>query len=309
MVGWDRIIRIRRLAAMASLAIALAPLLTGCATNSKVDDDINDLTDPCHVQRLALGELRTNMVAETAKGVIGGMILGTIVGAGTAIATGQDVRKGVVKGIIVGGVLGGISGYYGALQSKSGQDPNIFYSSFINDANQEHERIQKANRRLDDLLACRKQRLKSIRAAYRHKEIDRATAQVQMDELRTRLQGDLGIASEIRKDVVDRAKNIQFAGLKVAPNQVSYVDFDEVDDYDSGKRKSKGRTRIRHKAPPPEVNKQLAELPAPPKADRSNLASVATGVNMNCGEALLTNKKCSELGKLASGSGLELDKG
>ncbi|MEI6412686.1 MAG: hypothetical protein WCP34_00300 [Pseudomonadota bacterium] len=310
MVRWRRISRIKWLGTMASFSIALTPLLSGCAVNPKVDAAIADTGDYCHVQRVALGELRKNMVAETAKGALFGAAAGAVAGVAIAATTHGNIGAGAAIGAASGAVMGAFASYYGSLQSKSGQDPNLFYSTFVSDVNQEHERIQKANRRLDDLLICRKQQAKSIRTAHRHKDIDRATAQHQMDDIRSRLQDDLAIASEIRKDVVDRAKNIQFAGMKVAPRQVAYVDLDQTDDYDSGKRKSKGRTKSQHQAPPPDLQKRLAEQPAPPKAEgkeaRSKLAASAQSVNQTCDEALHTTKSCNEIGKMAQGNGLEL---
>lgn len=312
--------RLRRwVVASLSFSMALIPLMTGlsgCATNAAVDNILADKNDVCYLQRKELADQRTNMTEAVVKGAVVGAVGGALVGALGAAAAGKkkDVGKAAAVGATAGAVLGGIAGYYGALQQQNGEQPNLFYSTLLSDADKENQHLRETNRRLDNLLTCRQRQAQSIRGAYRRKEIDRASVQQQMTDLRVRLHQDLEIARDIRKDLVERVNGIQFAGLKSAPGQVAYVDLEQGDFDDEPPSKGKGKSKAKpksKKAPPPEVQKQLTEAPSAPHAktkdDHNLVAKASSSVNQMTDNALLMNQKVNQLERLAKSSELETD--
>lgn len=292
-----------------SLLVGIAPTLSGCAGNQTINTVLEDTSDPCYAERKAVAGHQSHFAEDIVTGAIIGAVSGAVIGALTASASKKDVGKGAAVGAAAGAVVGGIGGYYNALQRQQGQTPNMFYSQLLNDVSEENRKLSALNQDMDRLLACRRHNADSIRQAYKRKLMVRTEAERQMTELRGRLAKDVELANSIRADLGKRANDLQFAGMKVAPDRVGYVDI-EAQKTGSGGKKKQTKATAKKTAPPSEVQQAMAESGPPPaattKEERKLIANIAQSTSQLQDNAVSFNTSTAKLESLAD-SGLELD--
>lgn len=293
-----------------SLLVGIAPTLSGCAGNQTINTVLEDTSDPCYAERKAVAGHQSHFAEDIVTGAIIGAVSGAVIGALTASASKKDVGKGAAVGAAAGAVVGGIGGYYNALQRQQGQTPNMFYSQLLNDVSEENRKLSALNQDMDRLLACRRHNADSIRQAYKRKLMVRTEAERQMTELRGRLAKDVELANSIRADLGKRANDLQFAGMKVAPDQVGYVDVSTQKAEPPSKKKPKKPPPKKKTPPPAEVQKAMADSQSPPAAttneDRKLVANIAQSTSQLQDNAVSFNTSTANLESLAD-SGLELD--
>lgn len=299
------------LRALLTLVIGLIPWLSGCAGNQTVTEVMEDTGDPCYAERQAVAGHQSHFIQDMVNGAILGVVGGAAIGMASAAKAANkiDKRTGAGLSTAAGAVAGALGGYYNALQRQQGQTPSKFYSKLLNDVSEENRKLKELNRDMDRLLACRKRNADSIRSAYKRKGLSRPEADAQMEELHARLAKDIELANSLRADLGKRANDLQFAGMKVAPNRVGYVDID-AQKTGSGGRKKPTKATSKKTTPPSEVQQAIAESGPPPaattKEDRKLVANIAQSTSQLQDNAVSFNTSTAKLESLAD-SGLELD--
>jgi len=286
-------VRYTRLWGPLALAITVVPFLPGCANLPVANFENPD--DPCYQERKGLAAHQSYFTGDIIKGAAIGAIGGVVTGALAAAATGKDIGTGMAIGAVAGAVVGGIGGYYNALQRQQGQTPNAFYSTLLNDVQEENRRIQAINQSLDQLLACRKRQAAGIRVAYKHKRIDRSTGEQGLAELRLRIQEDLEVANSLRAGLGNRANDLQFASLKAAPGRIGYVDLNAQGKHKVTGHKKHKRSKRKTSPLPAEVQQALDQAPAAPKA------KTATDKKLQARLAQSTSQIQDNVGKIDMG--------
>ncbi len=297
--------------AFLTLVIGLIPWLSGCAGNQTITEVMEDTGDPCYAERKAVAGHQSHFIQDIVNGAILGAVGGAAIGMASAAKAAKKIDKGAAAGLstAAGAVAGALGGYYNALQRQQGQTPNKFYSKLLNDVSEENRELKDLNQDMDRLLACRKRNADAIRSAYKRKGLTRPEAEAQKEELRGRLAKDIELANSIRANLGKRANDLQFAGMKVAPDRVGYVDIDAQKTGSGGKKKQTKAT-AKKTAPPSEVQQAMAESGPPPaattKEERKLIANIAQSTSQLQDNAVSFNTSTAKLESLAD-SGLELD--
>jgi len=203
--------KLMRYTAMSLVAVSL--FTTGCETmGNKYGYDYS--SDVCRVQRDQLLEQQDYFADDLIKGVLVGAAVGALTGALTAAATGGDMGEGAAIGAIGGAVVGAGTAYFNYVQRQSGNQSELL-NTILLDMESDAERLERTQRALDSLIACRRREAETIRANFRNGTIDEATARSQMAALNKKLSEDVRVAREINGNVAERRTNFQVAAQQV----------------------------------------------------------------------------------------------
>jgi len=171
-------------------------------------------SDVCKVQRDKLLEQQDYFAEDLIKGVIGGAALGALTGAIGAAVSGGDVGQGAAVGAVTGAVVGAGAAYFNHVLKESGNQSRLL-STILLDMESDTERLDRTQRALDALIACRRGEANTIRANFRAGTIDAVTAKAQMAELNKKLREDLRVARDINKNVAERRTEFRVAAVQV----------------------------------------------------------------------------------------------
>ncbi len=197
-----------------AIAVVGANLLSGCQTLQTNKYGYDYSSDVCKAQRDQLLEQQDYFAEDMIKGAVGGAALGALSGALGAVITGGDVGEAAAVGAIAGAVAGAGAAYFNHVLKQSGNQSRML-STILLDMETDAERLDRTQRALDALIACRRGEAQTIRANARAGTIDEATARSQMAELNKKLREDLRVAREINGNVAERRTEFRVAAVQV----------------------------------------------------------------------------------------------
>ena len=197
-----------------AIAVVGANLLSGCQTLQTNKYGYDYSADLCKVQRDQLLEQQDYFAEDLIKGVVGGAALGALTGALGAAITGGDVGETAAVGAIAGAVAGAGAAYFKHVQQQSGNQSRLL-NTILLDMESDAERLDRTQRALDALIACRRGESETIQAKFRAGTIDEATARGQMADLNTKLREDLRVAREINGNIAERRTEFRVAAVQV----------------------------------------------------------------------------------------------
>ncbi len=197
---------LRRLAAVASLAIPL----TGCATGvnsftqtGRVGAD--DGSDSCHAQAVALDNTGNffgqDILTGAAIGAAGGGIIG-------GITSGN--WQGALIGAGVGAAAGAATGYWAALQQQDKSEAAMD-ATVTSNLTTENDQIDQTQLAFNNDMDCRFQQAQTIRAQYAAGTLTLAAAQAQMSQVQQLAQRDLALAQTINSQIQSRGAQFDTA--------------------------------------------------------------------------------------------------
>lgn len=194
----------RHLLHRATAVLTASLLIAGCTTQAgRIGFD--DGRDACRPQLLALdstGDFYGEQILQgAAVGALGGALIG-------GLATGR--WQGALVGAAVGGASGAAVGYYSALQRQA-RDQQAIFVQISSDLNRENAQIDRTQLAFNNLMDCRLRSAERVRELVRGGRLDRATGQGQMNEIRTRFQGDVALAQTINGRITARGAEFDTA--------------------------------------------------------------------------------------------------
>lgn len=193
---------------LAAVTIA-ALILPGCVTTQADRIGPNDGSDACYQYRVALDSTGDYYASDMVKGVVIGAAAGAVAGG----ILGGDLRSAAI-GAVAGGALGALGGYWNA-KVQQGRDQAIL--GVLSDLDTENQTLSKTQVALDQLVNCRRGEIARVKADYKAKRIDRATADQRLAAIRAQLDKDYQIASTINQNVVKRRDEYLFAADQIQP--------------------------------------------------------------------------------------------
>ena len=204
--------------------VAVTGLLCGCAPGAMTTQSqrigVDDGTDSCRPQLVALDSTGNFFGAQILQGAAVGTGVGALSGGligGLATGNWRGAAFGALAGGVAGGVIGGSSAYWSALQQQR-MDQASLYSRVSLDLENENVQIDKTQLAFDQLTDCRYRQAQAINADYMSHRIDRPTAEAAMALVRQRAAKDLQLAKLINQQMQDRGQQFQVAAGNVDPN-------------------------------------------------------------------------------------------
>ena len=171
--------------------LAASLLLTGCVTTQAGRIGVDDGRDACRPQLLALDSTGEFYGEQILQGAAVGAASGALIGG---LASGR--WQGALIGAAVGGASGAAVGYYAALQRQA-SDQRALFVQMSNDLNRENAQLDRTQIAFNNLMDCRLRTAERVRELVQTGRLDRATARVQMTEIRGRFQSDVALAQSI----------------------------------------------------------------------------------------------------------------
>ncbi|UFN47777.1 SH3 domain-containing protein [Roseomonas sp. OT10] len=199
-------------------AFTALSLLAGCGGVSTREGRIGaDDGDVCRPQVVAL-DSTGNFFAEdilkgAAVGALGGAALGGLIGGNW---------RGAAIGAAAGAAAGAAGGYLYALQQRN-SDQAALNASLAGDLERENAELDRTQLAFNQLMDCRFNRAQQIRTAVASGQMDRATGQAQMADLRQRTQRDIALAQQINQQIGTRGAEFDTAIDTVSPGARSEV--------------------------------------------------------------------------------------
>jgi hypothetical protein len=182
-----------------------AVVLAGCVTTQAGRIGVDDGRDACRPQLLALdstGDFYGEQILQGAAiGAAGGALIG-------GLTSGR--WQGALIGAAVGGASGAAVGYYAALQRQA-SDQQALFQQMSKDLSSENAQLDRTQIAFNNLMDCRLRSAERVREMARTGRMDRATAQAQMAEIRTRFQADLALAQSINGRIAARGAEFDTA--------------------------------------------------------------------------------------------------
>jgi hypothetical protein len=188
--------------AMAGLTATL--ILAGCTTQSgRLGYD--DGRDGCRGELLALDSTGEFYGEQILQGAAIGAASGALVGG---LASGS--WRGALIGAAVGGAGGAAVGYYAALQRQA-RDASALNAQISSDLGRENAQLDRTQIAFNNLMDCRLRTAEQIREMVRAGRMDRASAQAQLGDIRTRFMNDIALAQSINGRIGARGKEFDTA--------------------------------------------------------------------------------------------------
>lgn len=207
--------RARRVVAIATSAA----LLAGCVTTREGRIGLDDGTDPCRAQVVALdstGNFFGEAILQGAVvGAVGGAILGGLIAA-AAGGRGGNVATGAAIGAVAGGATGAAAGYWQARQQQA-TDQASLNRAVAGDLAKENAELDRTQLAFNQLMDCRFAAAAAVRSDLRAGRLARPAAEARMADLRALTQRDVQLAQSINQRIVARGAEFDTAIENVAP--------------------------------------------------------------------------------------------
>jgi len=201
--------------AVAALAIG-GLVLAGCTTQAqRIGAD--DGSDACYSYRKALDStgdyFAEDMLKGAAVGAIGGALAGGLIGGDW---------KGALIGAAVGAAVGAAAGYW-QHQQQQAKDQAVLYNSVLSDLQRENAELDKTQLAFDQLVQCRQNQAKLVRADFKAGRLGREAAEVRLNTIKAQYLQDIEIAQTINQNIEKRSANFDYANQQVNPNSSARV--------------------------------------------------------------------------------------
>lgn len=201
----------------ATTGLVAALVLAGCVTTQAGRIGADDGRDACRPQLVALDSTGDFYGEQILQGAAIGAATGALVGG---LASGR--WQGALIGAAVGGAGGAAVGYYAALQRQAA-DQQALWQQMSQDLSRENAQLDRTQIAFNNLMDCRLRQAERVREAVRTGRMDRAAAQAQMTEIRTRFQADLALAQSINGRIGARGAEFDTAIDSAIPGGTSAV--------------------------------------------------------------------------------------
>jgi len=172
----------------------------GVAASATAQDDV------CREQRLALDKSQSFTNENIAKAAV----IGAIGGALISLATGGNAGQVAVSALAAGAGAAVATAYWESLQKQKIQGEAL-YGRMNGDMTRELENVNKAQAAYNELVRCRKAQATQIRGDFVSGNIDRATANTRMAQVKALAEQDYEIAKKINARVKSRTDNFVYA--------------------------------------------------------------------------------------------------
>jgi len=172
--------------------------LSGCVSTATRDARIgaDNGSDACYAQRKALDDTRSFLAEDILAGALAGVATGLVVG----VLTGNtSYAAQAIGGAVVGAVAGG---FFSELVKRQGQDKAV--DSALGSVKKENDNLQRTQLAMDNLLNCRRDEIKAVKADFKAKRINKTEGEARMVAIRARMDRDYEIAAEINGKVTKR---------------------------------------------------------------------------------------------------------
>jgi len=175
----------------ATAGLTAAVMLAGCVTTQAGRIGVDDGTDACRPQVVALDSTGNyygeDILRGAAVGALGGALLG-------GLTTGR--WQGALLGSAIGAAAGGAVGYYGAVQRQA-QDQAGITQQIVSDLQRENVELDRTQVAFDQLMDCRFRGAQEIRQAVRSGKMSPDAGRQAMAVIRARTQQDIAMARTI----------------------------------------------------------------------------------------------------------------
>ena len=186
----------------------------GCSTvSSRLGAD--DGTDACRPYLVALDSTGDYFAQDIVAGAAVGAVTGGLIGG----LAGGNLRSAAL-GAVAGGAAGALGGYFRARQQQA-QDQSVLYRTMTGDIQRDNEYIDRTQLAFNNLVDCRTNQARAIRADFRSGRIARPQAEAAMAVVRQRSDVDLRIAQTISGKIDSRSADFAFANAQVNPGYSS----------------------------------------------------------------------------------------
>lgn len=263
--------RLRRGLAM----LTAAAMLAGCVTTREARIG-SDAGDACRAQLVALDSTGNFFAADMLRGAAVGAVGGALLGGLLAAATGQrgsGIAAGAGIGAVAGGVVGGTAGYLSARQQQA-TDQASLNLAVANDLATENAQLDRTQIAFDQLMDCRFNTARQIRAELGAGRMTRPQAEAAMAELRGRTQRDIQLANTINGQIGRRGAEFDTAIETVAPGvkQAAAMPKPSV----PARPRATVPLRLRPDAASPEIGRVAAQQAVTLRPGRDGFAQVET---------------------------------
>ncbi len=193
-----------------AVVVSSSFLLSACVTTQAGRIGIDDGTDVCRANLVAL-DATGDYFAES---MLTGMLTGAVTGALTGALVSKDAAKGAAIGALTGAAAGAAGGYiYSKMQQE--KDKAVLYQSVMSDYDRELAKIDEADLAFKKLTDCRNQAMAQVVADYNAKRISREEATVRWRTLVDRKAKDIEIADAMGKHMSEHLSQFDDASQKI----------------------------------------------------------------------------------------------
>lgn len=180
----------------------MARLFDGVTSFNLFSDDYLDPKDACYAERQTMAEQSRFFDAQQEIGEA--IAVGIVAGVVTGLIT-RDVETGVAVGAIAAGTK--LAAAYIQSMRRQGLNSSQITHRVSGDIEAENERIDALVKAFDEVDKCRQREAKEIKNNYSDKKIDRAEAEKQMLEVRTRRNEDVAKFQQIAEQIDTNSRN------------------------------------------------------------------------------------------------------
>ncbi len=200
-------------------SITAAAMLAGCVSTQAGRIGVDDGSDRCRAQVVALDSTGDFYAEDILRGAAIGATVGAIAGGLLAAATGRrgrDVLAGAAIGALAGGVTGGVGGYIGARQRQASDQAGLIMA-VGGDLQAENAQIDRTQLAFNQVVDCRVFEAQRIRNDVRSGRLSRNAGLAQMAYQRQLMQRDVALARAINEKIGTRGAEFDTAIETIAP--------------------------------------------------------------------------------------------
>lgn len=199
--------------------LCAAVLFSACVSTQAGRIGVDDGTDSCRPQLVALDSTGNFFAEDILKGAAVGAGAGALGGAAVGGLASGDWRGaliGAAVGAAAGAAVGAAAGYYNALQQQ-GRDQQGLFTQVKGDLRNENRQLDLTQTAFDRLRDCRANQARQIQADFRAGRLSRPQAENAMAQVRQRSQRDVQLARTINGQIGGRTEQFEVAADKLSP--------------------------------------------------------------------------------------------
>lgn len=200
-------------------SVTAAAMLAGCVSTQVGRIGVDDGSDRCRAQVVALDSTGDFFGEDMLRGAAIGAGTGAIAGGAIAALTGRrgsDILAGAAIGALAGGLIGGASGYLAARQRQA-QDQAGLLLAVGGDLRAENAQLDRTQLAFNQVVDCRVFEAQRIRNDVRAGRLPRNAGLAQMAYQRQLMQRDVALARAINEKIGTRGAEFDTAIETIAP--------------------------------------------------------------------------------------------